>query len=183
MFSLYIENIKDFDYLEARKNLSNNILLRCDRYKIEEKRKQSVIGYYLLKKYLLEDYNITLNNILENEYGKPYINDIYFNISHSANMIAIIISDTPCGVDIQVEDQKNLKLAKKILNTDELAMIEKFDDDLKLEYIMKKWVSLEAYNKMLGSNLNLKLNVEVEAVKVNHIYEDKTYYLAKFIEK
>jgi 4'-phosphopantetheinyl transferase len=182
MFSLYIENIKEYDIEEAKQSLSNNILLRCNKNKVEDKRNQSIIGYYLLKKFLKEDYNIELNYLLENEYGKPYINEIHFNISHSKNMIAIIISDNECGVDIEVANSKNLRLANKILNNIELETINNYSDEEKLDYIMQKWVSIEAYSKMIGKNFNLDLNVKTNAVKVyNHLEED-VYYLAKYIK-
>lgn len=182
MFSLYIENIKDYNIEEAKESLSDNILLRCNKNKVEEKRNQSIIGYYLLKKFLKEDYNIEFNYLLENEYGKPYINEIYFNISHSKNMIAIIISDRECGVDIEVSSDKNLRLANKILNNKELETISNYSNEDKLDYIMQKWVSIEAYSKMMGKNFNLDSNINVNAVKVYHNLEEDVYYLAKYIK-
>lgn len=183
MYNLYINDINDFDYLSARKELSYPIITRCDRYKVEEKRKQSVIGYYLLKQYLLKDFKIELYDVSINEYGKPFIDEIYFNISHSNNMIAIIISDNPCGIDVEYEDIRCLKLAKKILNNSELSYFNNLSDDLKLEYVMKKWVSLEAYSKMIGNNLNLKLEIEIKADKVYLKNDENPYYLAKFVKK
>jgi phosphopantetheinyl transferase len=97
-------------------------------------------------------------------------------------MIAIIISDNECGIDIEVSNSKNLRLANKILNNIELETINNYSDEEKLDYIMQKWVSIEAYSKMIGKNFNLDLNVKTNAVKVyNHLEED-VYYLAKYIK-
>lgn len=183
MFSVYIENIKEYNLDIAKSLLSYNILAKCNKNKIEDKKNQSIISYYLLKKILKEDFNIELNEIKVNEYGKPYIDDIYFNISHSKNMVAIIISNCPCGIDIEVKDYKNLRLAKKILNEKELELISNYNDEDKLDYIMKKWVSIEAYSKMIGKNFNLNTDVKIDAITVEHALESDMYYLSKCIKK
>ena len=179
MYKLYIENINDYNIEDAIKYLTNDILNKCMKNKDEFKRKQSIIGYYLLRKYLIQDYNINLEYINVNEYGKPYINDIYFSISHSNQLVAIMISDFECGIDIEISNPKNLRLYRKILNYSEIQMLEEYSDDYKLDYIMRKWVSIEAKSKMIGKTFNLDINVDNIGQLLDTNTNDK-YYIAVY---
>ena len=60
-------------YCQNKINNVNNVCLKKTR----------TLSWYLLKQILLKEYNIDLcnTNIWENEKGKPYIEDIYFNIT------------------------------------------------------------------------------------------------------
>lgn len=52
--------------------------------------------------FILRDNNIYDYNVYYNEYGKPYLdNGLYFNISHSKNVIVCVISDREVGIDIE----------------------------------------------------------------------------------
>lgn len=53
--------------------------------------------------------------------GKPYfLNGPHFSISHSASLAAVLISDQPCGVDIErIDDRIALRLAKRCLSPNE----------------------------------------------------------------
>mgnify|MGYP003510654450 CR=1 FL=1 len=43
----------------------------------------------------------TVDTAKLNNNGKPFIDGIYVNISHSKDLVSVIISDTECGIDIQ----------------------------------------------------------------------------------
>lgn len=56
------------------------------------------------------------------ENGKPYFEDspLHFSISHSGNMAAVLISDDPCGVDIeQIRDDVSSRMTERCLHEDE----------------------------------------------------------------
>ena len=166
---VYIFDINNFDGNKSRleMELSKQILSFISKYKLEDDYLRSLIAWYLLKKYIKDDFFIDLNeeNIVLNEMGKPYIeSEVYFNISHSNNFVAVIISESECGIDIEVYDKKrNWEVLKKnILTESELNSINDNVD------IVKYWSIKEAYFKMLGTGITLsKLHENVDFTRIN----------------
>lgn len=182
MTKLYLFDIKN--YLESDnekfKLIPPSFKKRIDRYKDEYDKLRSSIGYYLLIKYLKEDFGIEINDeeILTNKFDKPYIknNPIYFSISHSLNFVGVLLSDNECGLDIQHDDNlTHEKLAKKILLDKEYEMYEKNRDIL-----FKKWVQIEAYYKKMGTGIKYNnLDISIDYM-VYEIYDNQNnkYYLS-----
>ena len=108
---------------------------------------RSLTGWYLVNKYLLEDFNISLNeyNILIGEFGKPYINSsTHFNISHSNNIVCAIISDKECGIDVEK--------VREISSKDSLCKRFGYEEMTDKEFI-KEWTKRESFGKMTGKGV------------------------------
>ena len=182
MTKLYLFDIKNYlkSNNEKFKIIPPSFKKRIDRYKDESDKLRSSIGYYLLIKYLKEDFNIEINDedILTNKFDKPYIknNPIYFSISHSLNFVGVLLSDNECGLDIQHDDNlTHEKLAKKILLDKEYEMYEKNRDIL-----FKKWVQIEAYYKKMGTGIkynNLDISIDYMVYEIFDNQNNK-YYLS-----
>lgn len=182
MTKLYLFDIKNYlkSNNEKFKIIPPSFKKRIDRYKDEYDKLRSSIGYYLLIKYLKEDFNIEINDedILTNKFDKPYIknNPIYFSISHSLNFVGVLLSDNECGLDIQHDDNlTHEKLAKKILLDKEYEMYEKNRDIL-----FKKWVQIEAYYKKMGTGIkynNLDISIDYMVYEIFDNQNNK-YYLS-----
>ena len=182
MTKLYLFDIKNYlkSNNEKFKLIPPSFKKRIDRYKDEYDKLRSSIGYYLLIKYLKEDFNIEINDedILTNKFDKPYIknNPIYFSISHSLNFVGVLLSDNECGLDIQHDDNlTHEKLAKKILLDKEYEMYEKNRDIL-----FKKWVQIEAYYKKMGTGIkynNLDISIDYMVYEIFDNQNNK-YYLS-----
>lgn len=182
MTKLYLFDIKNYlkSNNEKFKIIPPSFKKRIDRYKDEYDKLRSSIGYYLLIKYLKEDFNIEINDedILTNKFDKPYIknNPIYFSISHSLNFVGVLLSDNECGLDIQHDDNlTHEKLAKKILLDKEYKMYEKNRDIL-----FKKWVQIEAYYKKMGTGIkynNLDISIDYMVYEIFDNQNNK-YYLS-----
>ena len=74
------------------------------RYVRAEDRKLCVAAYALLDYALsLKGYKTADYRFCENETGKPYLENLplRFNISHSSDVVACIVSQTEVGVDVQ----------------------------------------------------------------------------------
>ena len=91
--NVYFLDIKNIEYDER---LVKELPLYCQN-KIEKVnnvclKKSRTLSWYFLKQILLKEYDINLheNQIYENKNGKPYIDNIYFNITHSNDYIGII---------------------------------------------------------------------------------------------
>ncbi len=182
MTKLYLFDIKNYlkSDNEKFKLIPSSFKKRIDRYKDEYDKLRSSIGYYLLIKYLKEDFNIEINDedILTNKFDKPYIknNPIYFSISHSLNFVGVLLSDNECGLDIQHDDNlTHEKLAKRILLDKEYEMYEKNRDIL-----FKKWVQIEAYYKKMGTGIkynNLDISIDYMVYEIFDNQNNK-YYLS-----
>lgn len=81
---------------------------------------------------------------------KPYCDDFEFNFSHTAGAVAVIISDTPVGVDIEKIRQPRLKAAKRLFTENELCVAE--------DKFWQIWTAKEAIAKASGRGLGSYLS-------------------------
>lgn len=168
--------------IETIDNITVNKAL-CEKIFKNEKSLISLKAWSLLNTELIKE-NIDLMNehIVYNTNGKPYLSNknIYFNISHSDTVIAIIISDQECGIDIEFVDynKNHDKYIHKILSKNEIDMYNNSDD--KIKYFYKQWTKKEAYMKYNGTGIQIsKLNNELE--QSNIITEEITKNGKKYI--
>lgn len=129
-----------------------------------EKRKQKILARILLKQVLKDKYHIDYNEaiIKYNNYGKPFINGINYNISHSYDYVIVATSDKAIGIDIE-----------KIRKID-LSIMKLFCTDIEQEYILNsndKYLAFwsvytlkEAYFKMLGLDLSDLKSIEFKFI-------------------
>ena len=163
----------DIDSNILEESLSEQCLSIVNKYKDETDRRNSLVAWYLLDKYLKKDFYIDLKSkvIKFNEYNKPYISDIYFNISHSYNYVAIIISKDSCGIDIEYVDNKKMYkdyFIKSILSKSEYEAYQKNPTN---DFIIERWTMKEAYFKRCNTGIiKSRLNEEID-------YEAKSYPL------
>lgn len=118
--------------------------------------KKGPCGYELIRKaaenYCKENslnYNPYDEDILLMPKGKPYFPNmpIEFSISHSGNLWICMISNIPCGIDVQMyKDIKWKEIAKRFFNDDEVEFVIKNG----AKGFFKLWVRKEAYGKMTG---------------------------------
>ncbi|MDO5564514.1 MAG: 4'-phosphopantetheinyl transferase superfamily protein [Eubacteriales bacterium] len=118
----------------------------------------------LLKK-AFEEVNLKYEDCIieKNKYGKPYIRNkknIFYNISHSKEKVAIIISNVEVGIDIEkIRDIDYDKIIKKIFLKEEIDFIMSIENkNEKLKNFFKIWTKREAYSKCIGVGLSLPLN-------------------------
>lgn len=94
----------------------------------------------------------TTPEIVRGPHGKPYFNktDIFFSVSHTANVWACLMGNQPVGLDIQRAHKSNWeKIAQRFFTEDEERHI-KANGEKKFWQI---WTMKEAYVKYLGEDL------------------------------
>ena len=125
---------------------------------------------------------------------KPYIEEkINFNITHSNNYVAVIISDGCCGIDIEMcnEERDWNKLKDVILTNQEKNNIKDNNG------LVKYWSKKEAYFKKLGCGIDfskLKQDINYDEVAtlrlkdlknneyyLSYISDDKEYTIEKIL--
>ena len=154
---------------------------KISRQKIQKKADAMLMGEIIAKKALSEFSGEDIKNIRfkYNENGKPYLsgrNDIFFNISHSEDYIAVAISDEPVGIDIEKIKPVNLSVIKRVLNPEELKVIEKAEDD-DSEFI-KLWTKKEAVIKLYGKAMataDIKHCIKDESIETKRL---ENYWLS-----
>ena len=90
------------------------------------------------------------------EKGKPYVanaDNVFFNISHSGDYLAVAVADCQVGVDIEKRKNANIGIAKRFFTEEEFDYIS-FDNDKFFEI----WTLKESYVKYLGCGISGGLN-------------------------
>lgn len=127
--------------------LRNAEILACGSKKVQTEK------YYVWK--LLEyavcrtfDFPFSQIDFEKCENGKWKCNRFAFSLSHSKNAVAVALSKTPVGVDIEwADDTKIIRLANKILNEAEKNEYEQTPEAEKPSFLLKKWTQKESLFK------------------------------------
>ena len=91
-----------------------------------------------------------------NENGKPYLKshpDFHFNISHSKEKLAVAISDTPIGIDIEKLREPDFRVAKRFFTEREIGYVGNNPNRF-----FEIWTKKEAYLKFKGTGLKFPLS-------------------------
>ena len=105
--------------------------------------------------------------------GKPFFEDypnFHFNISHSENLIAVAVADSPVGVDIEKKRDANLKIAQRFFTEEEKNFVKDSDSFF---YV---WTRKEALLKKMGEGLK-----DISKAQVLENSEIKTFEEDEFI--
>lgn len=171
MLKYIIKNLNDFSVQDYKESFSYMTSLRKEkviRYKDDDTKKCTLAGELLVRQLLSDASGKTKESfiITANKNGKPFCKnqpDLFFNISHSNGMVAVVISDEEVGIDIEVVRPYSLALTKKICNDKELLYIfGHLPDDTELTQNASRetvrrffeiWTAKEAYIKCIGTGI------------------------------
>ncbi len=112
------------------------------------------------------------------KYGKPYGEEVEFNLSHSGNISVCAVSDYPVGVDVEKIRDVNMDIAKEKFCANEYNTI--INSNNSQNSFFEYWVKKESYVKALGKGLRIPLN-EIYVDKISDwkfcMYEIEGYKL------
>ena len=137
---------------------------------------RSAAGLYFEEKG--EPQEINNRKIMRPENGKPYFEDlpVEFSLSHSGILWMCMMSDVPCGLDVQIIKECDYeKLAERFYKKEEIHYVDLWG----IEGFFRLWVRKEAFAKCTGRGIFGDMPVMVTE---NHElpdtiqYEGKTYY-------
>ena len=152
-------NELDLDNLLSSPFLNEEDILRINRYKVEETKKEKAVSTILKRKYVGVFY------LSENE--KPLSDEKYFNIAHSKGMVAYVEDkNNPIGIDIELVRSSDESLRKYISSDEEYDYIK---NDINFYEI---WTNKESLVKAYGSGIKDKIK-EIPALPLNGIKEYK----------
>ncbi len=124
------------------------------RYLQAEDRKRSLAAGMIIED-ILRDFGCS-GTLKEGLNGKPEIDGIYFNVSHSGEYVIGVVSDTPVGCDIEKMGKAPLEIADRYFYDSEKDYIMNHKD--KDYAFWQMWTLKESYMKMTGEGMQLKLD-------------------------
>jgi phosphopantetheine--protein transferase-like protein len=159
-FYFYDLSNKELNLEELKMNLPMDVIAHCERYHNEQDIRNSLFAW----SQIFKDKKIPKEaRVSFNDFGKPSIPTVEFNLSHSGDMVAIVYSNNNCGIDIQLVDTgKDLtEMSERVLTSKEKKIYDETED--KALFFTKCWTKKEAYYKRLGQGIDLhKLNQEFD---------------------
>jgi len=189
IFTQNINKISDSEYhyyLSLCTNERRDFLNLC---KSEKYKKQSLAAEMLAKKAISELYGIEPEGItiLKNKNGKPFLDcsqnrlleDVHFNISHSGDMAACVVSKGQTGIDIEKIRSVNMKTTKKFCTQAEKEYITDAEDENEKNIrFLKIWTLKESYLKAIGTGIagelkEIEFYIEESVKSSNDKYEFK----------
>lgn len=178
---IFYTDISGLDIENAKSFVSEYRIKKVEKLRTDEDKRRS-LGAELLLIYALKEYGIHKPlEFVENEHGKPYLKDacgLNFNLSHSGNVAACVVSKRQAGIDVEAKDRSSEQIAEKYFLKDE----KKYP----FGYI---WTRKEALAKAAGVGISIgldKFSVVSDKVILNDVVyslysiepEIKGYYLA-----
>ena len=157
--------------------LPNSMHQRAMRYKREKDAYNFILGRLLLQEGL-RDLKIpdTIENISFEKNGKPFLESTFFNISHTSDMVACIISKKGrIGIDIEKEEEVELENFESWFTAAEWKIIHSAPSPLRQFYWY--WTRKESIIKALGLKLSYLNQIELDVNQEEFEENGKNWYL------
>lgn len=160
MVYVYMTDAKNLpdpkEFPESMKTLPEERKEKILSCRIPDGRKER-LGAALLLQELLKRFGYTIDDIKVSESGKPEIDGIFFNLSHSHGLAACAVSDAEVGCDIEKIGTIREGAARKICTDCEWNYLEQFSEEKKGAEFYRLWTMKESYVKMTGEGIRFPL--------------------------
>ena len=118
-----------------------------------------------------------LGDFLYNGHGKPYLeHGPYFSISHCKEGIAVVIDETPVGIDIEHIRHADEDLIARVMNEEERLAIR----ELGMREFTRLWTQKEAIVKAQGTGIvsfeQLQKTLEIGDWRLDTVEKEKYIY-------
>ncbi len=183
MVTIYCVNLSKLKSEKSLKKLlrelPSSMHERARRYRSEQDAYAFVWGRLLLEKGLKE---LGLENELEqigiDENGKPFVENCFFNISHTNDLVVCAISkNIKIGIDIEYMNKVDLSLFEDWFTKREWETIHQANQPLKKFYDF--WTRKESVIKALGLTLSDLNQLPIEIYQDQFSIDNQTWYLQK----
>ena len=184
---LYAADIEQLNNTE----LFNRLLAEVDEERrakvnrlIPEKGKRLSLAAGVLERLALKDAGLTEYTIEKRENDKPYIagrDDVFFNLSHSGEMVICAIAPVEVGCDIELIKEDRPKIAQRFFTEEEQQF-----SSVSKENFYRMWTLKETFMKVTGKGLQLpmrdySINV-AEEIKITQNVDDRQYFFKEIFD-
>lgn len=125
------------------------------RYKHQQGRRECAVGYVELCRGLRERFGTDeMPGFAYNEHGKPFLKDhpeVHFSISHCRVAAGCLVSNRPCGFDVEYIRKAKPDLVRQTMNPEEQEDI--FSSPYPDIAFTRLWTQKEAVLKLQGTGL------------------------------
>ena len=124
-------------------------------------------GYLAIRK-LLKSYNIDPLIHKYDKNGAPYLTDgRHLSISHTKDVAAIAISSQPVGIDLELYQEKIIRIAPRFLHLKESLDLNK-NKNKNIHYLSQIWTAKEAlYKAHRKPGINFKTQLLIDSIEAN----------------
>ena len=130
-------------------------ILSC---KQKQKRLQCLGAGLLLNK-VLSRYGISSELVYVDSNGKPIVDGIYFNLSHSGDLVICAVSEKTVGCDIEKIKDAPKQVAERSFSEEEREHLKTYSGYEYNREFFRIWTRKESYLKMTGAGLRVPLNM------------------------
>ena len=141
------------------------------RFRHLQGRRECAVGYIELLRGLRLRFGIGGMPAFEyNEHEKPFLKDypdIHFSISHCKEAVGCLVSERPCGLDIECIREAKDSLVRYTMSPEEVERI--FADSSPKIAFTRLWTQKEAVLKLLGTGITDDLHHVLEPERMEGI--------------
>lgn len=161
MVQLYVASIANLPEPDACSALVS--LLSKERQQkwkalLQSDKKKQCLGAGLLLNKVLSYYHVSAEDVGVGKNGKPEVDGICFNLSHSGELVVCAVSETQVGCDIEQRKAVPLYLAERFFGTREKEYLSAFTGAEYDRQFFRLWTMKESYVKMTGEGMSLFLD-------------------------
>lgn len=129
---------------------------RLSSFCMEDDRKRGALAGFLLRYAMKEEgYSFKQSLPVKISHGKPFMDGIYFNLSHSGGYSMCAVSDYEVGCDIERIRQVHPGIVRRYFSKEEKRLLMAAEETRAREiYFTRLWTLREAYAKKTGEGLS-----------------------------
>lgn len=158
VYALNIENLPDpAEDASILAHLTSARKEKIMKYRHVSDRKRS-LGAGLLLLDVLPKFGADSQDVQIAKNGKPEVDGIFFNLSHSGSYVICAAGKQPIGCDVEQVKKAPRQVAKHFFCDSEIAYIQMQESGLQDEAFFRIWTMKESYMKMTGEGIRLPLN-------------------------
>jgi len=172
MVHLYAADIRNLpdpkEYPEMFQYVSSQRKSKTMKYLQADDRKRC-LGAGILLEEILPRHGASPGAITLSPEGKPEAEGIYFNLSHSDDLVICAVGEKMVGCDIEKIGDEPKGVAKHFFHQKEAEYLNSFEGVRRTEAFYRLWTLKESYIKMTGEGLRLPLDsfeILIEGEKV-----------------
>lgn len=173
-----ISEFDDTDFAKMYEALEASRQKKVLGLKNERAKKLSILSSSLLLGAFLNELGLKKEEIAfkEDEKGKPYLEGgkYHFSISHSCDLVCVLVSDRIVGVDNEKIRDVNLEVVNRCFTKNEKEYVLEENTNKRFFEI---WTKKEAYSKMTGEGIKSFLSFDVTKEEILTI-EYKDYLIS-----
>ena len=153
---------------------------KVDRFRFESDKCLS-LGVELLLRYAMKQAGRPFSYFYD-PLGKPHTENGFISLSHADGMVAVAVSDTEVGCDIERVRPVDIRLAKRFFAPAEADAIASAED--KDDLFFRYWTLKESFMKATGQGMRLSFSAFSftlgDKITVTQTADERTFSFAEF---